>query len=360
MTVRSPEISPAHRRVIKRGIRIGVAAGLATLCSQLLHLPNPWFATVAAIVAVQGTLQATFRSGRNSLVGAFIGAALGLGVAYVAKDQAWAVALVVAAPLVLFGWFRLPAIGQQAALVASVVVLVPESTDFSTFDFALIRLSQAVIGIVVAMAVQAVLFPPRAHRTARRELGGVYRDMAHLLGSATEVLDGQPRRADAVRQARIDGRARLAKVDDLWDDAMAEHPSHGLLGSHWRVTTRRIWEQCAVLSTEVADAGDSALLRACRDELTTLTLALQQAMHDISGWFRHAHPDSPIELTDLEPVRLAALNRVRRVEQGDRADPYPRTLQALAVANACNVIAERLTDLDTQHRDAVRVHGPAE
>ena len=54
------------------------------------------------------------------------------------------------------------------------------------------------------------------------------------------------------------------------------------------------------------------------------------------------------------------LNRVRRVEQGDRADPYPRTLQALAVANACNVIAERLTDLDTQHRDAVRVHGPAE
>ena len=52
MTVRSPEISPAHRRVIKRGIRIGVAAGLAALCSQLLHLPNPWFATVAAIVAV--------------------------------------------------------------------------------------------------------------------------------------------------------------------------------------------------------------------------------------------------------------------------------------------------------------------
>lgn len=360
MTTRSPEISPAHRRVIKRGIRIAVAAALATLCSQLLHLPNPWFATVAAIVAVQGTLQATFRSGRNSIFGAFIGAALGLGVAYVAKDQAWAVGLVVAAPLIAFGWLRLPAIGQQAALVASVVVLVPESADFSTFDFAVVRLTQAVIGIVVAMLVQAVLFPPRAHRTARRELAGVYRDMAHLMGLVTEVLDQQPRRPDAVRKARVDGRARLVKVDDLWDDAMAEHPSNGLLGSHWRVTTRRIWEQCAVLSTEVADVGDSALLRSCRVELTALTRALQEAMDDLSRWFRHAHPDSPLELVDLEPARLAALHRVRRSEQSDRPDPYPQTLQALAVANACNVIAERMTDLDVQHRDAVRVHGTAD
>lgn len=356
----SAEISPAHQRVIKRGVRIGVAAGLATLCSQLLHLPNPWFATVASIVAIQGTLQATFRSGRNSLVGALIGAVLGLCVAYVAKDQAWAVALVVAAPLVLFGWFRLPAIGQQAALVASVVVLVPESADLSTFDFALIRLGQAVIGIVVAMAVQAALFPPRAHRTTRREMGGVYRDMSHLLGLVTEMLDGQPQRSEAARLARVDGRSRLAKVDDLWDDAMAEHPSHSLLGSHWKLTTRRIWEQCAVLSTAAAEAGDSSLLRACRDELTALTLALQQAMQDVSEWFRLARPDSPLEMTDLESVRLAALARVRRVEQSDRVDPYPQTLQALAVANACNVIAERLMDLDTQHREAVRIHGPAE
>ncbi|MBS1836314.1 MAG: FUSC family protein, partial [Actinobacteria bacterium] len=200
---RSPTtISSAHRRLLKRSLRIGLAAALATLCSQLLHLPNPWFATVAAIVAMQSTLQATFRSGRNSILGAFIGAVLGLGVATVASDQAWAVGVVVTAPLVVFGWFRLRSIGQQAALVASVVVLVPSRPELTTLQFAVVRFGQAAIGIVVAMAVQALVFPPRAHRQVRRELAGIYLDMAQLLVHVTAVLDQQPFAEDAVRRAR--------------------------------------------------------------------------------------------------------------------------------------------------------------
>ena len=54
------------------------------------------------------------------------------------------------------------------------------------------------------------------------------------------------------------------------------------------------------------------------------------------------------------------LRHVREAEarEIEATDSYARTLQALAVANACNVIAERLQDLSTQHDDAVRIHGP--
>ena len=353
-------MTSAHQRLLKRCFRIGLAATLATVCSQLLHLPSPWFATLAAIVAMQGTLQATFRSARNSILGALIGAALGLAVAWVAKDQAWAVGVAVAVPLLAFGWFRLGSIGQQAALVSSVIVLVPELPDFSTVDFARIRLEQAVIGIVVAVLVQATIFPPRAHRKVRHELAGVYRDMARLMGHVTDALSQQPYAAGAISGERVDARTRLAEVDDMWDDAMSEHQSHGLLASHWRVTTRRIWEQCSVLATEVSDVQDSALLATCRDDLTALTALLQRALQDVARWFHHAPPDGLLELPDLDPTRRALLQHVRAAEVTVLPDSYSQTLQALAVANACNVIGERLVDLAVQHEDAVRIHGPSD
>lgn len=348
----------ARRRLLKRSMKVGLAAAIATLCSQLLSLPNPWFATLAAIVAMQNTLQATYRSGRNNILGAFIGAGLGIAGAYVAKDQAWAVGVVVAMPLIVFGWYRLTAIGQQAALVASVVVLVPDRVGFTTLDFARIRLEQAIIGIVVAMIVQALVFPPRAHRKVRLELAGVYRDMALVMGHITTALQQQPFATETVRSERLDARSRLSLVDEMWDDAMSEHPSHSQLAAHWRVTTRRIWEQCAVLATEVAAVTESQLIASCRDDLTGLTQAIEASLSEISRWFRNHRADDPLSLPDIDRTRRSVLRRVRAAEAHEQPESYSETLQVLAVANACNMIAVRLLDLSTQHDDAVRIHGP--
>ncbi len=353
-------MTSAHRRVLRQSLRVGVAAALATLCSQLLNLPNPWFATLAAIVAMQGTLQASTRSAVKSLAGACIGAAVGLLFAHFFKDQAWAVGAVVGLSLLVFGWVRQRTVGQQAALVASVIVLVPESADFSTVDFARIRLEQAVIGIGVAMAVQAILFPPRAHRQVRHELSRTYLAMAHLISHVSDALDGQGYPAEAIRSSRVDVRTRLADVDAVWDDAMGEHPARGLLASHWRVATRRIWEQCAVMATEVREAAGSPLLTRCHDDLSGLTDVIHDSMIEISGWFR-GQPDAPLVLPDLEPRRTAVLEHVRAEEAAidlGKIDTYAHTLQALAVANSCVVIADRLVDMATQHADAVRIHDP--
>jgi uncharacterized membrane protein YgaE (UPF0421/DUF939 family) len=353
-------VTSAHTRLLKRTLRIGIAATLSTFCAQLLSLPNPWFATLAAIVAMQSTLQATYRSARNSVLGAVVGAGIGLAVAWLAKDQAWAVGVAVVVPLAVFGWIRFPAIGQQAALVSSVVVLVPEGPGFSTVDFARIRLEQAVIGIGVALLVMATVFPPRAHRKVRQQLAGVYRDMATLMDLATDALEGRPYPADAIAEARIDARSRMTQVDQLWDDAMSEHQAHSLLASHWKVTTRRIWEQCSVLATEVRDVQDAPILVECGGQLTTMTRLLHDALQRVSRWFHRVPADEVLELPDLEPAREAMLRRVREAEAADDAGSYATTLQALAVTNACNMIAERLVDLATQHADAVRIHGPAE
>lgn len=353
-------MTSAHQRVLKQSLRVGIAAAVATTCSQLLNLPNPWFATLAAIVAMHSTLQASRRSAVKSLAGAFIGAGVGLFFAYFFKDQAWAVGTVVGLSLLAFGWIRQRTVGEQAALIASVIVLVPEHADFSTVDFARIRLEQAVIGIAVAMLVQALVFPPRAHRQVRRELRRVYRDMAQLISYVTDVIDGSDYPAEAIRSSRVEVRSRLADIDSAWDDAMGEHPSHGLLGAHWRVTTRRIWEQCAVLTTEVREATASPLLVRCRGDLVALAELIRSSMAEVSAWFG-GEPDALLVLPDFEPHLAALLEHVREEEEAidiDRTHSYANTLQALAVANAFVVITDRLVDQATQHAETVRIHDP--
>ena len=230
--------------------------------------------------------------------------------------------------------------------------------DADGLDFARIRLEQAIIGIVVAMIVQALVFPPRAHRKVRLELAGVYRDMALVMGHITTALQQQPFATETVRSERLDARSRLSLVDEMWDDAMSEHPSHSQLAAHWRVTTRRIWEQCAVLATEVAAVTESELIASCRDDLTGLTQAIEASLSEISRWFRNHRADDPLSLPDIDRTRRSVLRRVRAAEAHEQPESYSETLQVLAVANACNMIAVRLLDLSTQHDDAVRIHGP--
>jgi len=65
-----------------------------------------------------------------------------------------------------------------------------------------------------------------------------------------------------------------------------------------------------VLATEVSDERGLLLLQACVGELVTLTALIERSMQDISRWFRHSAPDSTLDLVDLEPTRLAALDAV--------------------------------------------------
>lgn len=372
-------MTPAHRRVAKRSLKVGLAAALATWFSQLLHLPNPWFATVAAIVAMHSTIQSSFRNAGRAVFGSVIGAALGLAVAAFAKDQAWAVGFVVAGPLVGFGWFDRREIGEQAALVASVVVLVPALPELSTTQFAGVRLAQAVIGIAVALVVQSTVFPTRAHRKVRRELAGIYRDMGRLMGMASTALEdppsgtdprgasttgseprtGEPRRLDpdSVRRVRVDARSRLVEVDKMWNDAMSEHPSHALLASHWRLSTRRLWEQCTVLVTEADAVGDSPTLDPFRDELVRLTGLLQASLVQIGHWFRTREPHDPLDLPDTEQLRSSLLDRLSETVVEPQSASVPDNLRALAIINSCNLIGERLAEVGAEQTDVIRIAG---
>ena len=330
------------KHVLRRAFKVGVAAALATAIAQLFDLQNPWFATLAAIVAMEVTIRASLHSARNSLIGAVVGAGAGLAMAVLAKEEAWAVAVVVLVAFIVFGLLRMEAAGRQAALVASVIVLVPERTDLTTADFARIRLTETLIGIGVALAVNALIMPPRAYRNVRRDLAVAYQQLAVLYGIVTGELVGHPRDPEAARDARRQIRTRLRAVDGMWDEAMAEHPPPEVLAPHWRATTRRIWEQCVVMDTAAPEVTGSRLLAGAQAQIAALSGATGTALVDVGLAFAGERPVPGFP--DLDPARSALLATVEEIEDHGDPPPFAESLQVLSVVNAMSVVANRLDD----------------
>jgi uncharacterized membrane protein YccC len=342
-------LTPDRRRVLRRATKIALAAMLATLIAKLFHLRNPWFATLAAIVAVEITLQASLRTARNAIVGAGIGAGAGLAMAIVAKDSIWAVGLVVFVAFAVAGWLKLEAIGRQAAIVASVIVLVPETADVSTEYFAWIRFAETVIGIGAALLVNALILPPRAYRGARRNLAGAYEQLAIMYRLVVAAEATGHRDVPAIVHARRSFRRRMRTVDDLWDEALSEHPAAEVLGPHWRATTRRIWEQCTAMDDAVMDAVARGQLAMARDELRELADATAHALDEVAVALGDFAPLPSCD--ELEVSRLRLLERVRSLEVAAWSLPFTEALQVFTFVNGMNTVATRLTELAPAARD---------
>jgi hypothetical protein len=230
---------------------------------------------------------------RNSVLGAVVGAAVGLGLATVAKDQVWAVGLVVVVSFMVFGLASMDQVGRQAALVASVIVLIPSSTGLTTPEFAGVRLLETLIGIVVALVVNATVLPPRAFRGARRHLGESYQSLAAMYRLVVAAEATGARDAAGVLAARRAFRASIRSVDELWDEALAERPALDELSPHWRAATRRIWEQCAAMDDAVMHSTARGQLEGARDQLRALAEATAEALDVVA---------TTMTTSDVEPV----------------------------------------------------------
>lgn len=330
---------------------------ISTAIAQALGLPVPWFATISSIVAVEVTLRVSFRSARNSLLGAVVGALAGLALATVAKDQVWAVGLVVLASFVVFGLARLDQVARQAALVASVIVLIPASTGLSTPEFALVRLVETLIGITVALVVNAVVMPPRAYRGARRHLGEAFGHLAVMYRLVVAAEATGERDGPAVVSARRSFRSSFRAADELWDEAMSERAGPEELGPHWRSTLLRVWEMCATMDDAVMDSPARGQLDGARDELRALAERTASAMDEVSAAMTSSDTDPVPSFPELERLRGEVLDRVRTLAVHTNALTFTEALQAFTFVNSMTVIAARLDDLAVPAPDGAASQG---
>lgn len=224
-----------------------LAAGVAwVLAAEVFDHPTPFFAPVAAVVALGTSYGQRLRRVVEVTVGVAVGVALAdLLVVWLGTGW-WQIALIVAlsmtAALLLDGGQLL--VTQAAVQSIVIAALVPEP------DAAFTRWTDAVIGGCVAL-VAATVVPAAPLRRPREQAAVVMRKVAALLRAAGEVMvDGEAQRA---LDLLADARSTEVLIREL-QDAAAEGLSV-VASSPFRVRHRGDLRKMA----ELVDPLDRAL-----------------------------------------------------------------------------------------------------
>jgi uncharacterized membrane protein YgaE (UPF0421/DUF939 family) len=146
---------------MKLGARIfktGIAIVLALFIAQVLELPSPVFAGIAAIFAVQPTIYRSYLSVIEQVQGNVIGAIIAVVFVLMLGNNFFIIGL--AAILLITLNLKLKLENTiSLSLVTLIAIMVTPGENF--IEFALIRFSAIIIGVIAAFIVNLIFLPPK-------------------------------------------------------------------------------------------------------------------------------------------------------------------------------------------------------
>lgn len=195
-----------------RTIKTGIAVGLTMVIAKALQIEYPFFAIVAALIAVQPTVSDSWRVGLNRILGTLIGAVV--GVVLVSLFPANFALLGIGTIILITIMNRL---GWNEAINIAGVVLIAIFLDVGVnhISYAFHRLVDTFIGISVAVLVNYLIYPPTYDA---KVLEGIREISKNMLLMNLYILENV-RKDKEFNSNSIDERISLAKVEDAIEEA---------------------------------------------------------------------------------------------------------------------------------------------
>jgi len=192
-------------------LKTAIAAGLAWVLAGIVPgaaSHYPYYAPLGAVIAMGPTVLNGIREGLRTVVG--LAAGIGLALLVVLAGAPHYVTLPVAVGVaVLAAGFRI--VGQANTWVASAAIFVLLIGGPHPADYSLGYLLQTLLGAVVGVVVNMVLFPPLTVREAARGLATLQRHLAEHLENLSQALE----------EDDISGRAWAERLDELQAEAVS-------------------------------------------------------------------------------------------------------------------------------------------
>ena len=144
----------------KHSFKTALAAGITLYLSRKLHLPEPHWACLSAILVMQSEHGATSTESRNRFIGTALGAVLGLGAVTLADHSgaySWLLyTATIWCVMLMTGALDLHGSGRFAGVAVTVVFLIPSPVPHTIV--ALHRFTEVSFGILVAYVVSLLLW----------------------------------------------------------------------------------------------------------------------------------------------------------------------------------------------------------
>jgi uncharacterized membrane protein YgaE (UPF0421/DUF939 family) len=146
---------------MKLGARIlktGIAITLSILLANILHLPSPVFAAIAAVFAIQPSIYRSYLSVLEQIQANVIGAVLAIVFVLIFGNNPFIIGLT--AVIVIAINLKLKT-ENTIGLALVTVIAIMESTSDQFVDFAIIRFLTIMLGVLSAFMVNLVFIPPK-------------------------------------------------------------------------------------------------------------------------------------------------------------------------------------------------------
>lgn len=165
----------------RKAIRVGIAASLCMLVSNLLKLKFPFFVILPAVMPISTFFGETIKFGVNRIIGSFIGAVVGVIFATIQTENVIFVGLGVIVIVYICNYLKWDSTTSIACLVfASIMVGLKGS---SAWIYSIHRLFDTFIGIVITTTVNNYVFNPDVVNLLKKEAKHVQESLLDLISS---------------------------------------------------------------------------------------------------------------------------------------------------------------------------------
>ncbi len=181
------------KKNILYSIKSGLAASLAYICAELMHMEFSFWAPLSTLMVMQMHTSASLEVGLVRFFGTFVGALFGLIVSLLLPHsiEGRVIGLCIVVPLSIF-LERFDERFQMTGVTAVLVLLLGHTLDSGAIMFALHRVVEMGIGIVCALIVSLFLWPTSAAAEVQAAVHGQFVQTAHHIEKMTVAfLEGQ-------------------------------------------------------------------------------------------------------------------------------------------------------------------------
>ena len=192
-----------------RIVKTGVAIVFALFLADLLHLPSPVFAGIAAIFAIQPSIYRSYLTIIEQIQSNFIGAGIAVIFALIFGHHYVAVGLAAVITIAIMLKLKLEK-SVSLALVTIIAIMEVQSDDFITF--ALIRFTTIVVGVLAAFIVNLVFMPPKYETKLFHSIHMTTDELIRW----TRLAKKQASEHIATKQTLEKIRERLIKIDQFY------------------------------------------------------------------------------------------------------------------------------------------------
>ncbi|MBS4179111.1 FUSC family protein [Lederbergia citrea] len=157
-----------------RMLKTGIAITLALYVAQLLEIPAPVFAGIAAIFAIQPTIYRSYLSVIDQIQGNIIGAVIAITCVLLFGNHLFIIGFAAIIAIIIMVKLKLES-SIRLALVTIIAIMEAPVEDF--LQFSLLRSSSILLGIMSSFAVNLIFIPPKYETKLFQGISGVTEDI---------------------------------------------------------------------------------------------------------------------------------------------------------------------------------------